>query len=714
MQRAKSKLLCRSCDLVVQVPPYKKGVTCICPQCKSELRSGSRVSLYNLAVVSIASVIMLFTAVSLPFMTISSLGISQSMSLTSIVFVLHRNWSLLVALFLLFTFCCPLIMHLIVIGIVFFKLTVTRRIANLYSFCHRFCMVDVFILGVMVSLIKLVSLADISFHPGFISAVIFAMLMVWCYSHGSPYTIWNLVREHDEELRSATVGMRGIDQGLIMCRHCGMVYKRKGRKASKIGQEIESSNLACDDDDYLYRGEQVCPRCGHSNDHRSVMMYQKTAALLLAAVILYIPSNVYPIMFTNYLGSNLGSDILDGVIALWEMHSYFVSSVILIASICIPIAKILCILLLLYITKHGFKGYPSRYNKLYRIILFIGRWSMIDVFVVIIMSTVVRMSVLTISPGIAVVFFCFTVLVTMLAAEEYDERLLWDKALAKRRDSIINKDGELIEAPIIDDVSETAAYTGDTEPNAAASSETSSNSAASSYADRAKVAMAAKSATESSMTATAATAEAAEATASDDAAATAASATTASSSAGAVHASTATSTTDKATQGTADSTTATATAAATAETASPKSTVEGSTERVQSDESSVGYSDTSNAQSMSSVAPKAAAAYSAAVAADKKAMQTAQEHAKDTATSQQPPTAVHKQRDHNSDHNSEHSSAIAKATKSADASIIVANVQSEATDDGSTAARDDAKSSHEAQTKQNKKAKDRASKAKHH
>ena len=444
MQRDKSKLLCRACDLVVQVPPYKKGVTCICPQCKSELRSGSRVSLYNLAVVSIASVIMLFTSVTLPFMTISSLGISQSMSLTSIVFVLHKNWSLLVAIFLLFTFCCPLIMHLIVIGIVFFGLKVNRFIANTYTFCHRFCMVDVFLLGVMVSLIKLVSLADISFHPGFTSAIVFSVLMVWCYSHGSPYKIWNLIRPHDEELRNATVGMRGIDQGLIMCRHCGMVYKRKGRKSNKLDQELESSKISCADDKYLYRGEHTCPRCGHSNDNRSVMMYQKTAALLIAAVILYIPSNVYPIMFTNYLGSNVGSDILDGVISLWGMGSYFVASVILIASICIPIAKILCILLLLYITKYGFKGYPSRYNKLYRIILFIGRWSMIDVFVVIIMATVVRMSVLTISPGIAVVFFCFTVLVTMLAAEEYDERMLWDIALAKNRDSIINKDGELV------------------------------------------------------------------------------------------------------------------------------------------------------------------------------------------------------------------------------------------------------------------------------
>lgn len=438
MQKTKSKLLCRSCDLVVQLPPYKKGYSCICPQCKSSLRSANKVSLENLAIVSIASVIMLFTSLTLPFMSISSYGISQSMSLTTIVTILRHDWSLLMYLCILFTFLCPLVMHLIVIGIVFFKLTVTRRIANIYSFCHLFCMVDVFILGVIVSLVKLVALANVDFHSGFYSAILFAMLMVWCYSKGSPYTIWNLLQRHDTELKYAHIGMRGIDQGLIMCRHCGMVYKRKKRALSNSSDKQYT-------DSYLYQGAVNCPRCNHANDYRAISCYQKTIALLLSAVIIYVPSNIYPIMVTEYLGTAVGSNIIDGVISLWSMNSYFVAMVIFIASICIPMLKILCILWLMYASKYGFKRNPSKYNKLYRIVLFIGRWSMIDVFVVIIMSTVVRMSgLLTISPGIAIVFFSFTVLLTMLAAEEYDERLLWDHALSTRSHTLLDEEGRVI------------------------------------------------------------------------------------------------------------------------------------------------------------------------------------------------------------------------------------------------------------------------------
>lgn len=441
MQKTKSKLLCRSCDLVVQIPPYRKGYSCVCPQCKSTLRSANKVSLENLAIVSIASVIMLLTSLTLPFMSISSYGISQSMSLTSIVTILRRDWSLLLYLCILFTFFCPLVMHLIVIAIVFFKLKVNKRIANIYSFCHRFCMVDVFILGVIVSLVKLVALANVDFHSGFYSAILFAILMVWCYSKGSPYTIWNLVQRHDTELKYAHIGMRGIDQGLIMCRHCGMVYKRK-KKSNNKNANASSGQY---DDNYLYQGHEACPRCHYVNDYRAISCYQKTIALLLSAVIIYVPSNIYPIMVTEYLGTAVGSNIIDGVVSLWGMGSYFVAIVIFIASISIPLLKIFCILLLLYASKYGFKRNPSQYNKLYRIVLFIGRWSMIDVFVVIIMSTVVRMSgLLTISPGIAIVFFSFTVLLTMLAAEEYDERLLWDHALSTRSDTLLDKQGKLI------------------------------------------------------------------------------------------------------------------------------------------------------------------------------------------------------------------------------------------------------------------------------
>lgn len=426
MLRSKSKLLCRSCDLVVQVPPYRQGYRCVCPQCGSLLRSGHKTSLYNLAVISIASVILLLTSLTLPFMSISSMGISQSMSLTSIFFILRRDWAILLYICILFTFLCPLILHSIVIGIVFFKLKVTPLLANIYMLSHRFCMVDVFILGVLISLVKLVGLAQVSFHVGFYTAIVFAILMVWCCSKGSPYTIWNLIERQDKELKYAQIGMRGIDQGLIMCRHCGMVYRRRTRKKK---EKSELADLAPDDPRYLYQGAQRCPRCDHSNDYRAISCYQKTIALLIAAIILYVPSNMYPIMVTSYLGNNTYSNIIDGVISLWGMGSHFVAGVIFVASICIPVLKILCILWLLYVAHHGPRYLPSFYNRLYRIVLFIGRWSMIDVFVVIIMSTIVRMSgLLTISPGMAIICFSTVVLITMLAAEEFDERLLWDAA----------------------------------------------------------------------------------------------------------------------------------------------------------------------------------------------------------------------------------------------------------------------------------------------
>lgn len=432
MQKTKSKLLCRSCDLVVQVPPYRKGYRCVCPQCKSQLRSGSKVSMHDLAVVSIASVILLFTSLTLPFLSISSMGISQSMSLTSIFFILRRDWAILLYICILFTFLCPLVMHSIVIAIVFFKLKVTRTIANVYMFCHRFCMVDVFIVGVLVSLVKLVSLAQVNFHVGFYTAIVFAFLMVWCYSRGSPYKIWNLIAKQDSELKYAHIGMRGIDQGLIMCRHCGMVIRRKNRK-----NQEQIRNLSYDDPRYAYQGEEVCPRCGHHNDYRATACYQKTIALLLAAIIIYVPSNIYPIMVTTYLGNSIGSNIIDGVISLWGMGSFFVAGVVFVASICIPVIKIICISWLLYVSRYGFKKSPAVYNRLYRVVLFIGRWSMIDVFVVIIMSTIVRMSgLLTISPGMAVICFSMVVLITMLAAEEFDERLLWDRTLSARHGSV--------------------------------------------------------------------------------------------------------------------------------------------------------------------------------------------------------------------------------------------------------------------------------------
>ena len=132
-------------------------------------------------------------------------------------------------------------------------------------------------------------------------------------------------------------------------------------------------------------------------------------------------------MYTRFIGSETGSNIIEGVIAMWNMGSYFVAFIILLASIFIPAFKIVSLAFILYATKYSKILVKRRVSKLYRFVLFIGRWSLIDVYVVIIMASIVRIgNLLSISPGFAIICFCSVVLITVFSAEAFDERLIWD------------------------------------------------------------------------------------------------------------------------------------------------------------------------------------------------------------------------------------------------------------------------------------------------
>ena len=391
--------LCPSCDLAVNLPLYKKGVKCSCPRCKSVLRSGRLVSLYDSAVMAIAALIFFVLSLVEPFLSLSTFGMHQEMRLISIFYVLNNNWLLLLYAFILFTFIFPLSMLLIIIWAGLFKFKVTPTLAEIYTFSYRFCMIDVFVLGVAVSLIKLTALVDVSFHSGFIISGIFSAMMIWLYTKVRPDDIWDLVKKSKEEI---IAGVLGKEQSLTTCKHCSFVYN--------------------------FKHNEKCPRCGHINGARHYDCMQKSVALLLAAIILYFPSNLYPIMITSYLGSDTGSNILEGVITLWQMDSYFVAIVIFLASICIPVLKIIALIILLSIVKYKKPQHPLLLSKLFRVVAFIGKWSMIDVFVVIIMTSVVRFSgLMTIDPGFAIITFCLVVIITMFAAESFDERLIWDR-----------------------------------------------------------------------------------------------------------------------------------------------------------------------------------------------------------------------------------------------------------------------------------------------
>ena len=174
--------------------------------------------------------------------------------------------------------------------------------------------------------------------------------------------------------------------------------------------------------------QHSCPRCGSGLHLRVPDSLQRTLALLITAVILYIPANVLPIMTTSQLGRSTDSTILGGVILLIDMGSYPVAAVIFIASVLVPVGKFIAIAWLCWSVARRHQSSHRQRTVLYRATEFIGRWSMTDVFVVMILVALIHLGgLMRITPGTAAIAFGGVVIVTMLAAESFDPRLIWDQ-----------------------------------------------------------------------------------------------------------------------------------------------------------------------------------------------------------------------------------------------------------------------------------------------
>ncbi len=191
--------------------------------------------------------------------------------------------------------------------------------------------------------------------------------------------------------------------GLVGCRECGRVWPKDTKKCGRCGSKL------------------------HLPDRRGL---QKVWAWMLAGMVFYVPANVLPIMRTQTMGGLRGdynSTVMGGVITLIEHHSYDIALVVFLASIVVPISKFVAITWLAVVA-----GKPSSFEKahtrlrVYEFIEFIGRWSMIDVFVVASLSALVQLGfVVSIHPGVAAASFALSVALTMIAAQSFDPRLIW-------------------------------------------------------------------------------------------------------------------------------------------------------------------------------------------------------------------------------------------------------------------------------------------------
>jgi len=175
-----------------------------------------------------------------------------------------------------------------------------------------------------------------------------------------------------------------------------------------------------------------CPRCGAELVWRRHHSIQYTWALVIAAAICYIPANVLPVLNTTTLGSTDSDTIMGGVVFLYTSGSWPLALIVLIASVMVPLGKLVALIYLLIMVQRRSLGNNRERTRLYRMVVFIGRWSMLDVFVDTFTVALVQLSpLMSVEPGPGVLFFAAVVVLTMIAAESFDPRLIWDSETSR-------------------------------------------------------------------------------------------------------------------------------------------------------------------------------------------------------------------------------------------------------------------------------------------
>ncbi len=251
-------------------------------------------------------------------------------------------------------------------------------------------------LAVLIGIVKLQDLATVI--PGVSLYALAALLIIYAAARATfdPRVLWRNSCFPEPDLDAATQ--------LLNCHTCGLVSQQS-------------------------HPHPHCPRCTTPLHHRKTNSIHRTWALLLSAVILIIPANIYPVMTVIRFGQGEPNTILSGVAHLIESGMWGLALIVFVASIVVPGVKLIILTFLLISVQRKSTWRPRDRTLLFRITESIGAWSMVDVFLVGLLSALVALEALTtIRPGIGASFFGGVVVITMFAAHSFDPRLIWDNA----------------------------------------------------------------------------------------------------------------------------------------------------------------------------------------------------------------------------------------------------------------------------------------------
>jgi paraquat-inducible protein A len=266
-------------------------------------------------------------------------------------------------------------------------------------------MIDVFLLGAFVAYTRLAAIATVEVGPALIALGGVMLAMVAGDIVLDHEAVWEMV-----EARGLKANLPDQPQHpLIGCDCCRLVLHARERSR--------------------------CPRCGSRLQRRKPFSLTRTWAFLGAAIALYIPANIFPVMTVIRFGRGEPNTLLSGVIELLQDQMYPLALLVFLASITVPLLKLVALVTMLIMTGEGSARRLRSRTRLYRFVDTIGRWSMIDVFMLTILVALVRMGfIATVLPGLGAIAFASVVVLTMFSAHSFDPRLMWDAAEAAGHD----------------------------------------------------------------------------------------------------------------------------------------------------------------------------------------------------------------------------------------------------------------------------------------
>ena len=280
------------------------------------------------------------------------------------------------------------------------------RVFRLVDHLVPWSMMDVFMLGILVSVVKLAAMATIIPGPALLAFTLLIFVLAWAQASLDSEHIWSL-------LEVPVKPVAHENPRLTDCHTCHLT--------------VSLANTA--------RDAARCPRCETPLHHRKPESLQRSWALLVASVICYLPANLMPIMHTISLGKTQSDTIMSGVIYLLHHGDWPLALVVFVASVLVPFLKMVILLVLLVSVQAGTLWRPVDRTRLYRITEAVGRWSMVDIYVVTILVALVQLGNLAaIEAGAGALFFAAVVVLTMFAAMSFDPRLIWDTVEERKRE----------------------------------------------------------------------------------------------------------------------------------------------------------------------------------------------------------------------------------------------------------------------------------------